>query len=158
MLAARRAALSLRGLRSLASQTQTKASYDWTDPMNLNAQLTEDERMFRDSAHAFCQQELQPTILKVSSCAACPFRRQTLNPFCFLQANRNEHFDAGLMKKMGEQGLLGATVQGYGCAGVNYVTCLPPPPPPLPSPTSPPLFFYSTKPLLNPLQLRSRGS
>ena len=73
MLAARRAALSLRGLRSLASQT--KASYNWTDPMNLNAQLTEDERMFRDSAHAFCQQELQPTILKVPPCVAFPFQR-----------------------------------------------------------------------------------
>ncbi len=65
MLAARRAAASLRRapLRSFAAQT--KATYNWADPMNLNAQLTEDERMFRDSAHAFCQQELQPTILKV---------------------------------------------------------------------------------------------
>jgi glutaryl-CoA dehydrogenase len=135
MLAARRAAASLRRapLRSFAAQT--KATYNWADPMNLNAQLTEDERMFRDSAHAFCQQELQPTILKVRTRIAFgtggPPPRQAagssrshLTPL--LQANRNEHFDAGLMKKMGEQGLLGATLQGYGCAGVNYVTCAPP--------------------------------
>ncbi len=99
--------------------------------------------MFRDSAHAFCQQELQPTILKVMKrvlgCKLKPLE-ETLNQWHYLlpnpltqplstlnskpqpQANRNEHFDAGLMKKMGEQGLLGATVQGYGCAGVNYVT------------------------------------
>lgn len=101
MIIARRAAAACRSMPLRALASQAKATYDWSDPMNLNSQLTEDERMFRDSAHAFCQQELQPTILK---------------------ANRNEHFDAGLMKKMGEQGLLGATVQGYGCAGVNYVT------------------------------------
>ncbi len=147
MLAARRAAASFRVAHMRSFAAQTKASYNWADPMNLNAQLTEDERMFRDSAHAFCQQELQPTILKVrnpkGNRMAVLFPRHIcrLSRRGALQANRNEHFDAGLMKKMvlrlvynrvsvliilqGEQGLLGATVQGYGCAGVNYVTYAP---------------------------------
>ena len=70
MLAARRAAAAWRSLplplplRSFASKSEVK--YDWSDPMNLSSQLTEDERMFRDSAHAFCQQELMPTILKAN--------------------------------------------------------------------------------------------
>ncbi len=118
MIIARRAAAACRSMPLRALASQAKATYDWSDPMNLNSQLTEDERMFRDSAHAFCQQELQPTILKVRR----PFAGMKRFLICRSQANRNEHFDAGLMKKMGEQGLLGATVQGYGCAGVNYVT------------------------------------
>jgi hypothetical protein len=52
---------------------------------------------------------------------AAPVQPRNVTPLR-AQANRNEHFDAGLMKKMGEQGLLGATLQGHGCAGVNYVT------------------------------------
>ncbi len=76
MLAFRRAAVSLRGLPLRALASQTKAQYNWADPMNLSAQLTEDERMFRDSAHAFCQQELQPTIIKVTRGAAFSFQTE----------------------------------------------------------------------------------
>jgi len=58
--------------------------------------------MFRDSAHAFCQQELMPTILKVCACVYLCLCVCVLMP-TILQANRNEHFDVGLMRKMGEQ-------------------------------------------------------
>lgn len=74
---------------------------NWDDILLLNEQLSEDERMVRDSAREFCQQTLMPGIL---------------------QANRQDHFDTGIMRQFGEMGLLGATIDGYGCPGVNYVT------------------------------------
>ncbi len=73
----------------------------WHDLLLLDKQLSDEERMIRDMAHDFCQQELMPGIL---------------------EANRQEHFDPAIMRKFGEVGLLGATIQGYGCSGVNYVS------------------------------------
>ncbi|WP_100644314.1 acyl-CoA dehydrogenase [Alteromonas facilis] len=73
----------------------------WDDLLLFDKQLSEEERMLRDSAHDFCQAELMPGIL---------------------QANRDSHFDRNIMRKFGEAGLLGATIDGYGCAGVNYVS------------------------------------
>ncbi|WP_416308323.1 acyl-CoA dehydrogenase [Neptunicella sp. SCSIO 80796] len=73
----------------------------WDDILLLNDQLSEDERMVRDMAHDFCQQQLMPGIL---------------------MANRHEQFDPAIMRQFGEVGLLGATIDGYGCSGVNYVT------------------------------------
>ena len=66
----------------------------------LDAQLSDEERMLRDSAHQFCQETLQPGIL---------------------QANRDGWFDPDIMRRFGDMGLLGATINGYGCAGVSYV-------------------------------------
>ena len=74
--------------------------FDWADPLLLDEALTEDERMVRDSARAYCQEKLMPRVL---------------------EANRHEHFDREIMNEMGALGFLGATMQGYGCAGVNYV-------------------------------------
>ena len=74
---------------------------NWDDILLLNDQLTEDERMIKDMAHSFCQEELMPGIL---------------------MANREENFDPNIMRKFGEVGLLGATINGYGCSGVNYVS------------------------------------
>ncbi|MFD2167850.1 acyl-CoA dehydrogenase [Thalassotalea euphylliae] len=74
---------------------------NWDDILLLNNQLTEDERMIRDMAESFCQEELMPGILL---------------------ANREERFDANIMRKFGEVGLLGATIKGFGCSGVNYVS------------------------------------
>ena len=74
--------------------------FDWQDPLLLDQQLTEDERMIRDSARAFCDAELVPAVR---------------------EANRHEKFDPELMKKFGRAGLLGVTIDGYGCAGVSYV-------------------------------------
>ncbi|NVK24284.1 MAG: acyl-CoA dehydrogenase [Gammaproteobacteria bacterium] len=74
---------------------------NWDDLLLLSEQLSEDERMIRDSAHDFCQSELMPSILL---------------------ANRSETFDPNIMRKFGEMGLLGATIDGYGCSGINYVS------------------------------------
>jgi glutaryl-CoA dehydrogenase len=75
--------------------------FQWDDALRLDGQLSEDERAIRDAANAFCQEKLFPRVL---------------------EANRHEHFDRSIMNEMGEMGFLGATLEGYGCAGVNYVS------------------------------------
>ena len=76
------------------------ARFDWQDPLNLDGQLTEEERMVRDSAHAYCRDKLMPRVL---------------------EANRHEIFHREIMTEMGELGLLGLTLpEAYGCAGLNY--------------------------------------
>jgi glutaryl-CoA dehydrogenase len=74
--------------------------FKWDDALLLDDQLSEDERMVRDQAHAYCQDKLMPRVLK---------------------ANREEKFDREIMNEMGALGLLGSTIDGYGCAGVNHV-------------------------------------
>ncbi len=78
----------------------TAPKFKWDDALLLDDQLSEDERMVRDQANAYCQDKLMPRVLK---------------------ANREEKFDREIMNEMGELGLLGATIDGYGCAGVNHV-------------------------------------
>jgi glutaryl-CoA dehydrogenase len=77
-----------------------KVAFDWQDPLLLDDQLTEDERLLRDAAHRFCQDRLMPRVLR---------------------GFRDEHFDRDIMTEFGEMGFLGATLEGYGCAGVSYV-------------------------------------
>lgn len=83
------------------STSKHSSSFRWDDPFLLDEQLSEEERMIRDSAHEFAQTKLLPRIIK---------------------AFREETFDPAVIQEMGEAGLLGATIQGYGCAGVNYVS------------------------------------
>lgn len=80
--------------------TSKRPSFDWEDPFLLRNQLTDEERMVTDSARQFFQKELMPGIL---------------------EANRNENFDRNIMRQMGEMGLLGVTIDGYGCAGLSSV-------------------------------------
>jgi glutaryl-CoA dehydrogenase len=74
--------------------------FDWADPLLLDDQLTEDERAIRDTARAFCQEQLFPRVLL---------------------ANRHERFDRAIMTELGALGLLGATLDSHGCADVGYV-------------------------------------
>ncbi|EJD55333.1 acyl-CoA dehydrogenase NM domain-like protein [Auricularia subglabra TFB-10046 SS5] len=76
------------------------SAFDWEDPLKLDALLTEEERAIRDTAHDYCQEKLFPRIL---------------------HAYRTEEFDRTILTEMGELGLLGPTIQGYGCAGVSSV-------------------------------------
>jgi glutaryl-CoA dehydrogenase len=87
---------------ALAQPTAVPADavFDWTDPLLLDDALSDDERMVHDSTHAYCQEKLFPRVL---------------------EANRHERFDREIMNEMGALGFLGATIVGYGCAGVNYV-------------------------------------
>jgi glutaryl-CoA dehydrogenase len=77
-----------------------KIAFDWKDPLLLEDLLTDDERMVRDTARDFAQNELLPGIVL---------------------ANRHETFDPKIMREMGKLGLLGATIEGYGCSGVSQV-------------------------------------
>ena len=76
--------------------------FDWKDPLLLETQLTEDERMIRDAAHDYCQSKLMTRVL---------------------EANRHEIFHRDIMTEMGELGFLGPTIpEQYGGAGVNHVS------------------------------------
>ncbi|ABQ67189.1 acyl-CoA dehydrogenase [Rhizorhabdus wittichii] len=75
--------------------------FDWADPFQLDDQLTDDERMIRDAAHAYAQERLQPRVIK---------------------AYADEHTDPDIFREMGAQGLLGVTVPDeFGGAGASYV-------------------------------------
>jgi glutaryl-CoA dehydrogenase len=78
----------------------TKPAFQWEDPLLLEEQLTDEERMVRDTARAYCQEKLMPRVL---------------------EANRHEKFDREILYEMGKLGFLGSTLSGYGCAGVNHV-------------------------------------
>ena len=78
------------------------SNFKWDDPFFLDEQLTEDERMIKDTARDYAQDKLFSRVL---------------------QANRDEEFHREIMNEMGELGLLGATIpEKYGCSGVNYVS------------------------------------
>jgi glutaryl-CoA dehydrogenase len=76
------------------------AAFDWQDPLRLDDQLTSDERMIRDTARGFAADLLAPRI------------REDF---------RHERFDRAILEGMGKLGLLGATIEGYGCAGIGPV-------------------------------------
>ena len=78
-----------------------KPSFQWDDAFLLNEQLSEDERAIVDAAHDFCQDKLQTRVL---------------------MAARHEKFDREIMNEFGSMGFLGSTIDGYGCAGLNYVS------------------------------------
>ena len=76
--------------------------FDWSDPFGLDAQLTDEERMVRDTAEGYAQERLQPRVTK---------------------AYLDEDFDREILREMGQLGLLGATIPPeYGGAGLNYVS------------------------------------
>ena len=75
--------------------------FDWADPFLLDEQLTDDERMIRDTAHAYAQDRLRPRIV---------------------EAFQHEHTDPAIFREMGELGLLGPTIpEEYGGVGASYV-------------------------------------
>ena len=78
-----------------------KTKFNWEDPLFLMEQLSDDERAIVHAAHEFCQEKLQPRVL---------------------MAARHEKFDREIMNEAGAMGFLGSTIEGYGCAGLNYVS------------------------------------
>lgn len=87
---------SVRNLRN----TRSFAKFSYQDPLNIQTLLTEDEIAISETARSYCQEKLQPRVL---------------------EAYRNEVFDRKILNEMGELGLLGATIEGHGCAGVSSV-------------------------------------
>ncbi len=78
----------------------TRAAFQWDDPLQLQRQLSEDELLVQDSVRKYCDDKLMPRVL---------------------EANRHENYDPQILREMGELGLLGSTIDGYGCAGLSYV-------------------------------------
>jgi len=78
-----------------------KLSFNWKDPLDLESKLTDEEKLVRDTAYSYCQEKLLPRVT---------------------MANREETFDRNIMSEMGELGLLGPTIEGYGCPGVSSVS------------------------------------
>jgi glutaryl-CoA dehydrogenase len=77
-----------------------EVAFDWKDPFRLEEQLTEEERLVRDTARQYAREKLLPRVR---------------------EAYRNETVEPEIFREMGAMGLLGSTIQGYDCAGVNYV-------------------------------------
>ncbi len=94
-------ATAVPGSNPAPAPSSGKAKFVWDDPLLLEEQLSEEERMVRDAARAYCQEQLMPRIL---------------------EANRHETFDRAIFTEMGALGFLGSTIpEDYGCAGVNHV-------------------------------------
>ena len=84
------------------TKSNTRTAFDWADPMLFNEQLTEEERLIRNTARDFSHEKLMPRVL---------------------EANRNEVFDREIMNEFGELGFLGSTIpEEYGGVGANYVS------------------------------------
>ena len=78
----------------------SKASFQWDDPLLLESQLSDEERLVREATRDYCQERLLPRVR---------------------DAHRHERFDREIMTEMGALGLLGASLHGYGCPGVSHV-------------------------------------
>jgi glutaryl-CoA dehydrogenase len=83
------------------SQVISRSLFNYKDPFLLENQLTDDENAIKDVAYNFSKDYLLPNVVS---------------------SFRHEKFDKNIMKEMGSVGLLGPTISGYGCAGVNYVS------------------------------------
>ena len=81
--------------------SNTWQSINWKDPFLLEQQLSDDQRMVRDTAHQFAQEKLLPRVR---------------------EAFRNEETDPSIFQEMGSVGLLGSTIQGYDCPGIDYMS------------------------------------
>jgi glutaryl-CoA dehydrogenase len=80
---------------------KTTTQFQWDDPFLFEDQLTEEEKLIRNSARDFAQEYLQPIVI---------------------ESFNEESFDPNIIQEMGKHGLLGSTLKDYGCAGVNYVS------------------------------------
>ena len=86
---------------STLNPATTWASFNWEDPFRLEQQLTDDERLVMDTARQYAQAQLAPRVQ---------------------EAYREEKTDPAIFREMGELGLLGPTIEGYGCSGLGYVS------------------------------------
>ncbi|XP_033927917.1 glutaryl-CoA dehydrogenase, mitochondrial isoform X1 [Melopsittacus undulatus] len=83
-----------------APASTSEGTFDWRDPLGLEELLSPEERLLRDAMRKYSQERLMPRVL---------------------QANRNEVFDREIVSELGELGVLGCTIKGFGCAGASSV-------------------------------------
>ncbi|MFT5447454.1 MAG: glutaryl-CoA dehydrogenase [Gammaproteobacteria bacterium] len=81
-------------------RARASARFDWSDPLDLDGQLSDEHRMIRDAARDYAQSKLLPRVV---------------------QHYRSEEWDPAILPEMGEMGLLGASLEGYGCANAGYL-------------------------------------
>lgn len=77
-----------------------KTAFDWADPLDLEGQLHDDERAIRDAVRDYASRSLMPRVV---------------------EAFRSASFDPAIYREMGELGMLGTTIEGYGCPGMSHV-------------------------------------
>ena len=92
---------NLKKININISNLKVRSFFNYKDSFLLEKQLTDDEKSIKDLAYNFSKDNLLPNVVS---------------------SFRNENFDKNIMKEMGKVGLLGPTINGYGCAGVNYVS------------------------------------
>lgn len=119
------AAVQRRGYAAAASSSGPPP-FDWQDPLNAKNLLTEEELAISETAEKYCQDQLLPRVLRASSPSTptlAAHRRSGLaNQLCVAtEAYRDENYHREILTEMGSLGLLGATIDGYGCAGVSTV-------------------------------------
>ena len=85
----------------MSSNKNLRPDFNWQDPLDLESMLSDEEKMIRDAAHRYGQDCLMKGIT---------------------EANRNGSFDRKIMNEMGELGLLGSFINGYGCPGVGQIS------------------------------------
>jgi len=86
---------------NIISKVISRSLFSYKDPFLFEKQLTDDEKSIKDVSYNFSKKYLLPNVIS---------------------SFRNENFDKNIIKEMGNAGLLGATINGYGCAGVNYIS------------------------------------
>eukprot|EP01095_Lingulamoeba_sp_RSL-Kostka_P016659 TRINITY_DN821_c0_g1_i3.p1 TRINITY_DN821_c0_g1~~TRINITY_DN821_c0_g1_i3.p1 ORF type:complete len:308 (+),score=107.32 TRINITY_DN821_c0_g1_i3:865-1788(+) len=85
----------------IVNSTYARVLFNYSDPLNIEDMLNEDEKMIKNEVNKYCTKQLMPRIQ---------------------DANRHEEFDKNIMREFGDLGLLGCTIEGYGCSGLNYVS------------------------------------
>lgn len=101
MLRTIRPQAALRAATPQARSMAKFAPYNWEDPLNMSSLLTEEQQAIHETARTYAQEKLVPRIK---------------------EGWRTEKLDLNILKEMGELGLLGPTIQGYGCAGTDYIS------------------------------------
>lgn len=97
---ARKSTNLLKTQQAVRTGVVSQQPFNWEDPLDIDSLLSEEEKMFRDTFNAYCQDKLAPRIVS---------------------ANRHERFDREIFYEMGELGVMGPTIEGYGCAGASNV-------------------------------------
>jgi len=91
--------------------------FNYEDAFDLESQLKDDERMIRDQFRSYCQEKLMPRIIEAN-------RKESQIDFYILKFIIHSIilvFHKEIMRELGELGVLGPTIHGYGCAGISYV-------------------------------------
>lgn len=113
----RRLASSRKSIDFGRRYAHAPATFNWEDPLNAANLFTEDELAIQETAHSYCQERMLPRVLGEWWAVLTKDLADTV----MQDAYRDEHYDKDILKEMGELGLLGATIEGHGCAGVSSV-------------------------------------